>query len=282
MTPDPIDSPLPNPVRPADPWVWAPLAAALALLAAIYLTGSNTSLFLWLNGLPRLTGNALWTHLTILGDGLVALVLLLPWVRRRPDVVWAGCLAGIATTLWVHGLKPVFALPRPAEVLAPELFQLLGPRDPSWAFPSGHSTTIFALAGVIALSIASRGLRLALVLCAAAVALSRVMVGAHWPADILAGAFGGWLCAVLGLRWAGRWTWGLGTFAQRLMATLLMIAAGVLLLSHETGYPETLPLQQAIAVLALAAGAGGGLPPFLRRADRHSFRGDPEQRDRTE
>lgn len=258
-------TPLPRPVRPADPWVWAPPALALLLLAAVQLNGANTALFLWLNGLSGPTGDGLWTHATILGDGLMAFVLLLPWARRRPDVVWAGCLAAILATLWVHGLKPAFALPRPAGVLSTDLFHIIGPTYRKGSFPSGHATTAFALAGVFALSLASHWLRALLLACAAVVAVSRSVVGAHWPMDILAGMLGGWLAAALGLWWAQQWHWGMSVWGRRIL-TLLLLTAGVVLLSgHNTGYPEAMLLQQAIAVMALAAGLGAAVAVFRRQ-----------------
>ena len=59
----------------ADPWIWMPPVLALAALVTVQLTGSNTSLFLWLNGLDTFTGDGMWSGITILGDGLVAFVL---------------------------------------------------------------------------------------------------------------------------------------------------------------------------------------------------------------
>jgi lipid A 4'-phosphatase len=60
------------------------------------------------------------------------------------------------------------------------------------SFPSGHTAIVFALAAALALiwrPLAWPGFALALL-----VALSRVMVGAHWPSDVLAGAW-------LGIAW---------------------------------------------------------------------------------
>ena len=60
------------------------------------------------------------------------------------------------------------------------------------SFPSGHTVTVFALASALALiwrPLAWPGFALALL-----VGLSRIMVGAHWPSDVLAAAW-------LGIAW---------------------------------------------------------------------------------
>jgi undecaprenyl-diphosphatase len=56
----------------------------------------------------------------------------------------------------------------------------------SGAFPSGHASTAFACATVLAW--ASPALRAPAVVLAAAIAWSRVYVGVHWPLDVLGGA----------------------------------------------------------------------------------------------
>jgi membrane-associated phospholipid phosphatase len=63
----------------------------------------------------------------------------------------------------------------------------------SGAFPSGHASTAFACATVIAW--ASRRLAAAAFVLACAIAWSRVYVGVHWPLDVLGGAFLGTLVA---------------------------------------------------------------------------------------
>ena len=64
-----------------------------------------------------------------------------------------------------------------------------------YAFPSGHSVCAFACAWV--LGVRFPRWRAPLLALAALIALSRVVVGAHYPADVLAGSLlglgGGWL-----------------------------------------------------------------------------------------
>lgn len=97
-----------------------------------------------------------------------------------------------------YGLKLAFDRPRPPERY--EDFETLVGAPTSPAFPSGHAMTAFLGATLIAFSRA----RWApwLYALAALVAWSRVYVGVHYPADVLAGAVYGTALAfaIRGLR----------------------------------------------------------------------------------
>jgi undecaprenyl-diphosphatase len=68
------------------------------------------------------------------------------------------------------------------------------------AFPSGHASSAFACATVLAW--ASPRLRIPVFVLAAAIAWSRVYVGVHWPLDVLGGAVLGVLVATALLKLA--------------------------------------------------------------------------------
>jgi membrane-associated phospholipid phosphatase len=68
------------------------------------------------------------------------------------------------------------------------------------AFPSGHASSAFACAAVLAW--ASPRLRVPALVLAAAIAWSRVYVGVHWPLDVLGGAALGVLVATALLKLA--------------------------------------------------------------------------------
>jgi undecaprenyl-diphosphatase len=75
-------------------------------------------------------------------------------------------------------------------------------RPHSHSFPSGHATTSFACATVLALALPR--LAVPLLVLAAAVAWSRVYVGVHYPLDVLAGAALGALIGAAVPRFARR------------------------------------------------------------------------------
>ena len=174
---------------------WLVPAVAAVLFIAVAALGGNAPLFLLLNKLGPATSDWLWANLTLLGDGMAAFALCLPLWRRRPDLLWALAFLAVLGTLWVHGMKPLMDVSRPPAVLGDQV-HVIGRLYQAHSFPSGHATTAFALAGLLTLGIASRAWIAAIIALATVVALSRAVVGVHWPLDILAGAFGGWFCAV--------------------------------------------------------------------------------------
>ena len=78
------------------------------------------------------------------------------------------------------------------------------------SFPSGHATSsmIFFLTLALVLGAETRWQRpavIAAVLLSLAIGTSRVMLGVHWPSDVIGGWAFGMLWVLLTLRLAGRW-----------------------------------------------------------------------------
>jgi glycosyltransferase involved in cell wall biosynthesis/membrane-associated phospholipid phosphatase len=231
------------------PAVWVLPAVALALMAVLAATQGNVPGFRYLNG----TNNpAFWSAVTFMGDTAVVLALALLAARRFPRVLWALIPAAIIATAWVHGWKKTYNESRPLATLERSEVKVIGPELRHGSFPSGHATTAFATAGVCIL-----GLRLGLmgslilVAIASVVGLSRVVVGAHWPMDVLAGAFGGWLAAALGIAVADRWRFGLRPRVQAVIALILVVFAIALLAGYDGRYPDAAWLARVIGACTL-------------------------------
>ena len=127
----------------------------------------------------------------------IALVLAALW--RRPNVFLLVATTALTTNLITSAIKLAVERERPpATVLDPE--PLVGVPTTS-SFPSGHASTSFACAYVIA-RLAPR-LTAVVYLLAALIAVSRVYVGVHFPLDILAGAVLGTIVAIALLRLLG-------------------------------------------------------------------------------
>lgn len=119
---------------------------------------------------------------------------------RRPALLLVGTavVANLASSL----LKTVFERPRPD--LIPHLDHVS-----SWSYPSGHATSVTAIALGFALLAPPAWRRAAEWAAAAAIlltALSRVMLGVHWPSDVLGGILlgAGTALAIAGFQRRGR------------------------------------------------------------------------------
>ena len=247
-----------------------PPALALTLLAAIHFTGSNHEVFLWLNHIGlALLGPQWWINLTILGDGAVALALVVPCIRQSPQRFWAALIAALLTALWVQVLKHAVDVPRPLAVLAPERFFHTGPEFRAVSFPSGHAAAIFAIVGIWVMTLPGRPLlRVLLLALAVLVSLSRIMVGVHWPLDLLGGMLGGWLSAWIALLTTRRRRWKTAGIAGYIAGAVLLIVAAALLISDHIGYPSALPFQRLLGAVCL----GWGAVEMARMIPRHALR----------
>jgi membrane-associated phospholipid phosphatase/predicted MFS family arabinose efflux permease len=183
--------------------------AALAVLASVPLVGilvAETSLarlderlFEAINRLgpgPELLWTILDPHtrnyIVLIVVGIVAAVLASP--ARIPGVF--ARVLGSALVAWVllEAIYAVYDRSRPEEVL-----ETVSLNEHSWAhinsFPSGHMAITAALA--VATALLFPRLRWLLFAYVAAVAFTRVMFGAHFPLDVVAGTALGVASAVL-------------------------------------------------------------------------------------
>jgi len=127
--------------------------------------------------------------------GLAALIAVGAVLRRR--ALWVAGLLALAAAGAALAVAAVVAhvVDRPRPFVAhPEIHAFLGHgADPG--FPSDHATAAFAIAGVLVIRL---GWAAAPVLLAAlALSIARVVVGVHYPSDVLAGALLGLACAAL-------------------------------------------------------------------------------------
>jgi membrane-associated phospholipid phosphatase len=269
-------------------WYWAIPAILLLMgltvlllsqgvgLVAMSKWPAQQSLFLSLNDALAALPAPLWMAVTSFGDALVLGPLLALLLIRRPQT-WAALLATFPLGIvYSRGLKYLAGVPRPAAVLDHGLFHLVGPVLQSNSFPSGHTVTAFAAAAAVLATVVPaprRTAEWALIgaSCtgALAVALSRIAVGAHWPADLVAGAAGGWLAGLAGAAIAHRfrnwWVWLFLGAGRPVTAAVLMLWAFILWFQLSTA-PVVAFLMGTAGVCA--AGEGVGLLIASRRRRR--------------
>ena len=182
---------------------------------------------------------------------MIMLMFVLPFLGRRPKLVWQFVLAALFATVWSHGMKAVFSSLRPPAVLHEGSFHLIGPLLEHNSFPSGHTTTIFVLAGLCCLQRWDNRLKYFALIIAILVGLSRIACGVHWPVDVLGGILGGWLCAVAGVWLSRRWLFGLNSWIQRAIALLISVTAIWSIFYYDSGLPGTWLFQFIITLFFL-------------------------------
>ena len=143
------------------------------------------------------------------GWGMLGILPLLLRKDARRFAAWLTCtLVGTATLVFL--LKNAVGRGRPYTVYA-GLHDALAASPTDFSFPSGHAAGAFAFAAFVTSILLGRDPRptyavsgsVAALVFAVAVALSRVVLGFHFPLDVAAGSLlGGSIGAVSGARFS--------------------------------------------------------------------------------
>ena len=185
----------------------------------------------------------LWIFFTQWGDAAVVLLLLLAVGRsssRGAALAVKGFLIGSVVS---PALKMWFSVPRPLMAIDPALLNPMGsPPLSANSMPSGHALAASTLVCLIVLMYPSllrrKALLIPLILGGLVVAFSRVVVGAHWPADVLAGLGLGIWIAWLAQRWEWWWSWTPYLSARSGNWLLLVLEIGLVVYVVVTAPPE--------------------------------------------
>ena len=134
---------------------------------------------------------------TYLGNGgfiwiVIALLLMINKKYRKIGFMALGALI-LSTILGEEILKHVVKRIRPSADIA--VVNLLIAKPLSYSFPSGHTASSFAAAGVLAKYFKNYALELFSL--ASLIAFSRLYLYMHYPTDVLAGIVLGLTCSVI-------------------------------------------------------------------------------------
>jgi membrane-associated phospholipid phosphatase len=160
-------------------------------LVFLLLVGKATA-FVDLNPYHRTGLDNFFIWVTFLGNGLFTVIVFVVFLLMRRwsqalQVITAFLLSGLLAQL----LKTAFHMPRPKQFFAPGQYGhfIEGVTNLGFAsFPSGHTTSIFTLATLLAFFAEDRRLKMVFLLGAVAVGYSRIYLGQHFLADVLTGS----------------------------------------------------------------------------------------------
>lgn len=165
------------------------IAFVLAVFVAIY--GKDKS-FLVINGHYSLRADYFFNYVTYLGDGLIWVPLFLYVLLFKRDFFIAVLVALVICTLITYGFKRIIFAddPRPLRLLhgLARAVPIMEGRDNYInSFPSGHTSTAFTFALLLAFLVRRNFAQFVFPLIAFIVGYSRVYLAQHFVTDVLAG-----------------------------------------------------------------------------------------------
>jgi membrane-associated phospholipid phosphatase len=176
---------------------WA-LFFIIGLLLLLYLGKANS--FVQLNPYHRTPLDRIFVWITWLGDGVFSILVIVYFLLRRR---WSKAIqvtaAFLLSALFAQILKNVFSMPRPKQFFAPGTYPYFieGVTNHGFAsFPSGHTTSIFALVTMLAIFTPNQQHKIAYLFAGVLVGYSRIYLGQHFLNDVLVGSCVGMLVAV--------------------------------------------------------------------------------------
>jgi membrane-associated phospholipid phosphatase len=157
--------------------------------------------FIYLNPYHRNILDTFFIYFTYLGDGVFAITICVIYLlMRRWSRACQLISAFVVSALLAQILKNIFSMPRPKQFFPPGQYPYFIDNVTHIgfaSFPSGHSTSVFALATLLALFDKNKKGNVIYLLVAVAVGYSRIYLGQHFLGDVLTGSFIGVLTAVL-------------------------------------------------------------------------------------
>jgi membrane-associated phospholipid phosphatase len=185
----------------ADPVFWGVLLIVLTISGICLVVFSPRAIFFGLNSIHTLYLDTFFQNYTLLGDGVfsIAIFLILLLAERSAlamQVITAYLFSGILSQIG----KRAFHAPRPHAIISNAEFPwfIEGITNTGMtSFPSGHTTSVFALATILALNTTDKRFSIIYLVTAIITGYSRIYLGQHFLADVTAGALIGTLSALL-------------------------------------------------------------------------------------
>lgn len=149
----------------------------------------NQLIFIAIN--QALPSKALWVTITNMGDATFLACVIFIVLHKNNRLLINALICAVLIHYCIKFTKMFFAVPRPEHT--PDILHIitLGPalNLDNYAMPSGHTASVFMAVIFIARAYKFHTWTLWILFSyATLIGISRIAVGAHWPADILAGA----------------------------------------------------------------------------------------------
>lgn len=215
----------------------------------------GTEFLVWLQSFSSAFVEAFFRFFTILGNEEFYLILLpvVYWCLNRRVGIGLGYLSMLS--VWVNSVvKHLFDIPRPAD---PRLRVRWPETSPS--FPSGHAQSAVTNWGYLALQLRRPLWTVLAFLIMLLIGLSRMVLGVHFPQDVI----GGWIIGLIVLfvyAWAEPRvaTW-LGRQQVGLQATLAVAFPLLLIFLHPADTQGLYPAEGALTPGSALVGLGLGV-----------------------
>jgi membrane-associated phospholipid phosphatase len=175
-------------------WFFIPYLLTALFCLVILIVFSKASVHLYLNSFYSNFADVVFKYLTFLGDGIIIpfILIVFVFIKFRPAffILVTYAVSGLFTqllkgTFFSHVERPTRYFEDIAQLHLVQGVDQLSIKS----FPSGHSTTAFAVMICFVLLTKNNFLKLALFIAAALIAYSRVYLSQHFLVDILAGSF---------------------------------------------------------------------------------------------
>ena len=174
------------------------------ILLMLCLTFTKLELHSILNSFHNPIFDFFFKYITHLGDGIFAIILVVIFFALKNKKLSLYLLISfLLTSMLVQGLKSFIF----ADSMRPFFYIDKGLLNVSlvdqvtmhkqFSFPSGHSTTVFAIATLLSLFYKSPRISIFLVIISSLTAFSRVYLSQHFIQDVLAGSFFGIVSSLL-------------------------------------------------------------------------------------
>ena len=169
------------------------------------LEASDTSGFFALNSLAS---SQLIADIAIIVTYFGSELILIPYAgllymlskTNKLETAFMVVFVVVVSDIVLFALKTGYVRPRPSHVLN-GLILPLGVDNES-SFPSGHTARAFAVASLVSLRMGRK--YVPLLTLAIGVALSRIIIGVHFPSDVVGGAFLGILIGLVSYEYGPR------------------------------------------------------------------------------